>query len=252
LTLNRKRTDDPELDGGSVTERARPAHPVRSFIVFLLFMAGALLVFGVLAARTAGFREIVSVKNQQWTQTRVRIGGSRISWPYDLVLTDVILPDANGKDTQSLAIPLVRVQWRPGRGVDVMMEGPKVRLVEHEDGGIEPEELALLGRIRNEADVTEWLAPVRARAALHVTGGILEVVAPAGAAIRRLDTIRLEATPAVIPGRTAEHFRLEGLGTSGELVRDWLWVDGTGVVELDSGARTNAARGRDFWKGIQP
>jgi hypothetical protein len=70
--------------------------------------------------------------------------------------------------------------------------------------------------------------------------------------IRRLDAIRLEASRAIVPGRTVEYFHLDGRGPAGELARDWLWVDGAGVVELDSGARTNAARGRDFWKGIQP
>jgi hypothetical protein len=258
MTLNRKRAADScaqEEDEGGREGKAAGSR----FFLYLLMAAAILLVFGVLVANTAGFRELVSVKNEQWTQTRVVIGGSRIAPPYDLVLTDVIVPDKARTDGAGLKIPEVRLFWRPGKGLQVTLVRPDVRLVRLADGVIEPEELSRLGTLRNAADVTEWLAHLQGRATLRIEQATLEVVDPEGTRILRMEGIRLSATPVTLPGRPAVYYDWSGgpmAGPEGRFEKrgqQWLSWDGTNRVDLGSDAEGGGkAGGPDFWKGMQP
>ncbi|MFO7534744.1 MAG: hypothetical protein R6X19_03515 [Kiritimatiellia bacterium] len=258
MTLNRKRAADSyaqeEDEGGREGKEAGSR-----FILYFLAAAAILLVFGVLVAGTAGFRELVSVKNEQWTQTRVVIGGSRIALPYDLVLTDVTVPDKARADGAGLKIPEVRLFWRPGKGLQVTLARPDVRLVQPADGVIEPDELSRLGTLRHADDVTEWLAHLQGRVTLHIEQATLEVVDPEGKRIRRMEGIRLTATPVTLPGRPAVYYDFSSGPMAGpdghyeERGQQWLSWDGTNRADLGSDVVGGGkAGGPDFWKGMQP
>jgi hypothetical protein len=256
---NRMARQGDDIDVDDDTQK-RDTHPIRSFLVFLFFMAVAILIFGALAARTGGFREIVSVKNEEWLQTRMRIRESRIVLPYDLVLTDIAVPakpEAGSK--AGLLIREANVSWRPFRGVRVRLEGPVASLVETEPGVFLPPDLEKLAAISNAAGIVDWLGPMNRRASLEIREGVLSVLTSEGTEVRRLEGISLSVLPVVLPGHPATHFRLETgrmttpAGRYEGLKQEWLGIDGTGVVEIafqvDAGG---APWGRDYWKGIQP
>jgi hypothetical protein len=259
MTLNRKNTgarySEPELEA----EQDRSGLPLRNWIFFILFMSAIILVFGLLVVRTAGFREIVSVKNEEWTQTRIGIRGSHIGWPYDIVLTDVTFPAKAEGGNAALFIPEVRAGWRPRRGLQIRFVAPHVRLVQSVPGVYVPEELARIGDLRNAGDLSEWLAALDGRATLHIEQASLEVVTAAGEPVRRLDGVGLTVTPVLLPGRSGAHYRLSAgpmagaEGTFRKLDQEWLVCGVSNVAEI---AFTVDAEGkpwaRDFWKGVQP
>lgn len=260
MTLNRKRVADSygedEDEGGS---RERLVSGGGRLFFYLLAIAAVLLLFVVLVARSAGFRELVSVKNEEWTQTRAGIGGSRLAFPCDLVLTEVMVPDTPRADRAGLRIPEVRLFWRPGKGLQVTMVRPDVRLIRSPDGEVLPAELSRLGTLRNAADVTEWLAILQGRATLRIEQGLLEVVDPEGTRLLRMEGIGLSATPVRLPGRLAVYYDLNcgpmagPDGGFGMRSQQWLAWDGTNRADMTFDAAAGSKAGdRDFWKGTQP
>ncbi len=259
MTLNRHASPDWDGETAAVAGESRGGGALAHTCYFLLFLVGATLVFGVLAVRTAGFRELAAARILDWTQTRVGIRGSRMVWPYDVALKDLTVPVNPGRERPGLFVPELRVGWRPFRGLEIRMIRPYARLVRGADGNWNPEELGLLGQIRNAGDMVDWLAPVQGRASVRILRGTLEVATPDGVTERRLESIDLDAVPVVLPGRRAVHFRLRtgpmfgGEGRYRSLGAEWLAIEGAGVRELvfdvDSGG---TPWGRDFWKGVQP
>lgn len=263
MTLKKHPREPEPFDGPGMEPDAekRDSHPIRSFLLFLLFMAIALLVFGALASRTAGFREIISVKNGEWFQTRLAIGRSGIVLPYDLVLKDVRVPaKPEAGHAGGLLIREVRVSWRPFQGLRVVLDQPELRLIQTAPGAFDPAELEALGSITNAAGIVDWLGPLKSRASLLVQGGRMVVQDADGVEIRCLEDIRLAVRPVQLPGRAALHYRLDTgaltvPGDEGYASREqeWLSMDGAPVVEIAFGvnAGTNAW-GRHFWKGSRP
>ncbi len=258
MTINRKRGHDDFEDLDAEVEK-QDSHPIRSFLAFLFFLAVALLIFIMLAVRTGGFREIVSVKNEEWFQTRLAIRDSRIAFPYDLVLTDVTVPAKPGADKAGLIIPEVRVGWRPFRGLSVRLEKPSVTLIESESGAYVPAELEQLGAISNAAGIVEWLRPLNRRATFYIRDGLLTVMDPESKPIRRMEAIQMSVLPIELPGRPSVHYRLKAgpmtspAGRFDALAQEWLSMEGIGVVGIScEGDAGGAPEGRHYWKGTQP
>jgi hypothetical protein len=258
MTINRKREHDDFEDLDPEVEKP-DSHPIRSFVAFLFFLAAALLIFVMLAVRTGGFREIVSVKNEEWFQTRLAIRESRIAFPYDLVLTGVTVPAKPGADQAGLIIPEVRVGWRPSRGLSVRLEQPSVTLIESGTGAYVPAELEQLGAISNAAGIVEWLRPLNRRATFYIRDGSLTVTDQESKPIRRMEHIQLSVLPVELPGRPAVHYRLKAgpmaspAGRFDCLAQEWLSMEGLGVVEISCEVDAGGAPGgRHYWKGTQP
>lgn len=253
----RTRNDEPveELDEG----RSDVSRTFRNWFFFFLALSCVTLLFGALVVRTAGFREIVAVKNLEWTQTRVSFRDSHVGWPYDIVLTGVAVPVKADEGNAALYIPEVRVGWRPWHGLEIQLVRPRVRLVQLGSGTYLPEELARIGDVRNAEDISDWLVLLKGRGTLRIHGACLEVVTPEGQPVRRLEGVCLDVSPVTLPGRSAVHFALsmgpmEGVeGRYLKLAQEWLVCGNSNVVEIafavEAGGKPWA---RDYWKGIQP
>ncbi len=259
MTLKRKKYETGYSEEEPDVETSGIRLPFKNALFFLLFLAGAMLVFGMLVVRTAGFREIAAVKNEGWTQTRVGIQGSYIGWPYDIVLTGVTIPVKPDGKKEALLIPEVRIGWRPGRGLVIRLIRPYVRLIQTEPEFYKPEELARMGDIRKAADVSDWLAPLNGRATLAIEQASLEILAPSGDSVRQLDGIGLTVTPVALPNRNAVHFNLRAGPLKGPgggyltLEQEWLSCGSSNVAEIAFAVEgASQSWGRDYWKGVQP
>lgn len=259
MTLNRNRIEGSYPDGEPDESRDGSGRSLKNWFFFFLFLLVVTLVFGILVVRTAGFREIVAVKNEEWTQTRVSIQGSHMGWPCDIVLTGVAFPAQADSEKAALFIPEARAAWRPFRGLDIRLIRPSVRLIQAEPGVYLPEALARIGDLRNAHDVSDWLAPLKGRAALRIEQASLEVVSPAGERLRRLDSISLSVSPVALPHRSAVHFDLSAGPMQGpeggylQVRQEWLSCGESNRAEIafsvDPAGQPAAG---DYWKGVQP
>lgn len=259
MTLNRKRGIDAFPEEPEAPVRRGSNRAVPQAVLLTLFLAAATVLFVVLAARTMGFRELAAAKIEGWTQTAVGIRGSHAAWPFDVVLTGVTVPAKREKDKPGLSIPEIRAGWRVGRGLVVRLVKPSVRLVQTAPGAFEPDDLALIGDVRNAGDVSNWLEPLKRRASMRIDDGALEIVTPAGEPLRRLEHIALEAVPVSLPEKPATYFRLRAgpmTGSDGryrEFKQEWLADGENSAIEIAFGVDAGGKGwGRDFWKGTSP
>lgn len=259
MTLRKRLSDLGEEPVDELAERRRNGHPVRSLLLFLLILAAGAVALLAVAVRLRGFREIAAVKSEQWFQARPSIEGSRIAFPYDLVLTGVSVPEGRGEAEAGLRIPEMRVKWRPGRGWIVTLERPAVRLDRTADGGFAPVELEKLGGIDGPAGIEDWLLALDRDVRLELRGGLFEVRGLDGKAERRMEGVRLVVHPVELPGRwRARHYRLEArpvtdaAGVRQQLVHEWLAVEGRGRLELEFHPESPGGAARLYWKGTHP
>jgi hypothetical protein len=256
MTLRKRAPYSPDEADAEPGSASGESHPLRSLFVFFLCLAAALLLVGVLAARTAGFREIVSVNCRDWFEARPRIAASWIAFPYDLVLADIQIPgpDAGGGAGRGLAIRSVRVSWRPARGLLVVIDGARAQLVETGRDAYAPAELEKLGSITNAAGIVDWLTPLDSRIKLDIRGGALDVFNPEGALLRTVGC-DLRVGPVDLAGQPARHYRLE---TGGGCVQAWLSLGGfladlgTNGLAIAFDQAGPAPGGNEPEKGTQP
>ena len=222
----------------------------RRALTIVLIVAAILLGFGVVAARTTGFRDLLKDAIRERTGVAVSIGGSRIGLPYDLVLSDVVIPADGSGGTNACRVGEIRVGWRWPTELSVHVTGAMLRLSRVADGEWMPAAFAGLGDVRDAADLSEVTAPFRTNLILVIEGSAVawDGKGRKGPVSLRVDQFTMR--PLRLPNRVLYHYYLAASdlayagGPHGVAeMREWLVSDDKPYLELMRLADTAGAAG---------
>ena len=196
----------------------------------VVLLLGVILgVFFFIAARTAGFRELIA---DRWSETlgvRPHIGSSRLSFNGDLVFHGVHVGISEG-GSAILQIPEVRFRWRPRIGTQRILVRPVLRLDGR--GGAFFEGLRGLEKAEHWEEIEESLSGSIPSGRWEVREGAIESMDMGGRVRWRVDKIRGVACRLDIPAHDAIYWKLDSVvGTGLRAIprvfpREWLWMDG--------------------------
>ncbi len=206
-----------------------------------------LALFGVLAARTEGARQLIENRLQRSAGLTANILTARIGWPYDLVLTDVDFFENDGSTNQAVGTPPVlrmqelRFGWRPRRGITITVRDAEINLWLTTDGQLHPVSWAALRDVEDAAAVAAWLEDLVGQAtAVDVKRGTIR---RHDLAARDVDVaaenLRLVSLPLRIPDRSWRYYELtadrvrraDGTLLTG-LQHEWLMSRETSLIQL--------------------
>ncbi len=236
--------------------KRRPVHICRSAMgierrrsagLFWWLLALALLaLFGILAARTDGARQLIENRLQRHTGLMATVNSSGIGWPYDLVLTGVTLSEkttptgsADG-ERQVLRLEELRLGLRLRRGASITVRGAQVTLYSDDDDRPQPSQWAKLADIEDAGALAAWLVRLFGNAArVELEQVSIEWRDAENRMVTAAQNIRLLSLPLQVPDRSWRYFdlsadrihRADGRVLTG-LQQEWLVSGESSLIQL--------------------
>jgi hypothetical protein len=212
----------------------------------------AVLVTGVLVARTDGARSFVEKWLSERLGTEVTVERSRIGPPYTLMLDGVSSRGYNAGDKPGFAADKVHLGLGLRPLLRVFVEGCRLTLRDEGDGVWHPAVFASLGALpdRSVPEISRVTAGFRKRVALDVEHAALTWLGPDGVPRHVIAGVDFSVAPAAIPGRDMYYHRLVVRGwrrTGGSKMPptecEWLASEQQRYVELHRSEDFAPARG---------
>jgi hypothetical protein len=217
----------------------KPRRGFGGLIKVLLLIVLILLIFGLLAARTEGFRNYMEGELNDRTGEKLTLGKTHIGWPYDLVLNDIRSSGSNTSSHGLLSIKEARLGFGWDLSWRIEVSGCRVSLWQGSDGGWEPRVIAALGPLNSVEGVSELSADFTRRIYLRVHDSTVEWIEKDGRKVAYADGIDMLVTPIVVPNRKLCHYQLSvrdvlrrNGGRLRDVEREWIATETRPYVEI--------------------
>jgi hypothetical protein len=214
--------------------------------LLLFFLAVVVLATGWFLARTDGARLLLADRLSDRLGMKVSVGGSRIGWPYALVLRDVETEGFSAAGVPGFSAGEIRVGRMP-RAWDLELRHVLVRVQQAGAGIWKPTVAARVADLRQASarDVTRLAEPVRCRLRLRIVDGTFVWLDAEGREEASVRDVRFRMEPVRLPeGRGMTYFHLRiyaaaggALGNARDL--DWAWLSSADLeyIELERAGR---------------
>jgi len=230
------------------------------FLLTLVVVAAILLTTGFFAVRTRGGRSFIEDWLEKRTGMDMNIPGSRIGWPYELVLERPMSAGfrsgaAPGVKAQEVRIGLgLRTGWR------VSVQGCVVSLMRGKDRSWEPQFLSVLGDLplKNIAEISRITSGFRQSTSLRVGDSSIRWLDSEGMVKISASGVDFAVTPLRMPRRIMYHHHISICSMRGligthmtDIERVWLASDERDYVEIHGAEREMPDSAKAFWEATQ-
>ncbi len=214
---------------------------------WVLLVLVLLALFGVLAMRTEGARQLLEDRLQRRVGLTAKVHAARIGWPYDLVLAEVVFFENGGSTNEFADTPPVlrmaelRFGWRPRRGIAITVRDAEVNLRLAPDGQVHPPSWAVWNDVNDAVAVAAWLDDLVGRsAAVEVKQATIRRHDPAARQVEVCaGNLRLVSLSLRIPDRSWRYYELtadrvrraDGTLWKG-LQHEWLMSEEASLIQL--------------------
>jgi hypothetical protein len=228
-------------------------------LLLLFFLAVVVLASGWFLARTDRVRLLLADRLSDRLGMKVVIGGSRIGWPYALVLRDVETDGFSAAGVPGFSAGEIRLGRMP-RTWDLELRHVVVRVQQDGAGIWKPTVAARLADLRQASarEVTRLTGPVRCRLRLRILDGTFAWLDAEGREEASLRDVRFRMEPVRLPeGRPMTYYHLRIYAASGGALGnvrdlDWAWLTSTELeyIELERAGRFDGGVESDPESGL--
>lgn len=233
----------------------RPGARVSGIFLLLFFFLTVLMAVGWFVVRTDRCRHLLSDRLSDRLGAEVTIGESRVGWPYQLVLRDVVSSGFAAAGTPGFSIGELKLGWWMTWRLE--LRHVTVRVQQDASGIWTPIVAARLADLRQASavDIVRLTAPLRRKICLKIADGTMIWLDKEGAEEASLRDVRFRMEPVKLPEqRRMTYYGLKiyaaaggALGNVRDLQWGWLtsaeqeYIELVRSVRLESGFGTPQA-----------
>lgn len=247
-----------DSDKGNVRVTApRRMGRLTKILIVLVVLALILLVTGLFVARSGGVRETVEEWIEKRLGTDVEVGSTRIGFPYDLVVENVVSADHASSGEPLLTIKQIRVGLGKRSRWHVGLEGVTLNLSLGRDGAWVPVGFASLGELpRQDARMISQLTRgFRKRVSLALDDSRIRWLDADGVLRAVARGLSFRMVPVQMPKREMYFYRVRIFSATyanqqveQDIEREWLASDNRDFVEIVDSSQKTGGSPQLFWE----